>query len=192
MPYKAEKLSEETITQIGSWINAGAIYDGILKLPVSANDAAFQIEGSDHWAFKIPSRPAIPQVRNRGWVRNPIDAFIAAKHEKRGLKPLPPAEKHILLRRVYLDLIGLPPTAGGVARLSSRSLTGRLREGGGPAAGQPALRRALGPPLDGRLALQRLVRLPRRQRGPRQPAAHLALARLDHRVAQRRTRATTA
>jgi hypothetical protein len=55
-------------------------------------------------------RPAVPQVKNAGWVRNPIDAFIAAEHEQRNLKPRPEAPRHVLLRRVYLDLVGLPPT----------------------------------------------------------------------------------
>ena len=49
-------------------------------------------------------------MNNAEWVQNPIDAFIAAKHERHGLVPLLPAKKQILLRRVYLDLIGLPPT----------------------------------------------------------------------------------
>ena len=55
-------------------------------------------------------RPAVPQVRERGWVRNPIDAFVAAGHESHGLSPVAAADKATLLRRVYLDLIGLPPT----------------------------------------------------------------------------------
>jgi hypothetical protein len=60
--------------------------------------------------FETVKRPAVPQVKNQSWVRNPIDAFIAAEHEERGLKPRPEASKAILLRRVYFDLIGLPPT----------------------------------------------------------------------------------
>ncbi len=56
------------------------------------------------------TRPAVPVVKNDAWVRNPIDAFLAAGHEARGLTPRPEAPKHVLLRRVYLDLIGLPPT----------------------------------------------------------------------------------
>jgi hypothetical protein len=55
-------------------------------------------------------RPPIPQVKTVDWVRNPIDAFIAAEHEQRGLKPRPGAPRSVLLRRVYLDLIGLSPT----------------------------------------------------------------------------------
>ena len=56
------------------------------------------------------ARPALPALKNSAWVRNPIDDFIAAEHEARGLKPRPEADKSTLLRRVYLDLIGLPPT----------------------------------------------------------------------------------
>ena len=63
-----------------------------------------------HWAFVAPVRPAVPVVKNAAWVRNPIDAFLAREHEQRGLAPRPEAEKAVLLRRVYLDLIGLPPT----------------------------------------------------------------------------------
>jgi hypothetical protein len=57
-----------------------------------------------------PERPAVPALRDASWVREPIDAFLAAGHERRGLVPLPPAEPHVLLRRLYLDLTGLPPT----------------------------------------------------------------------------------
>jgi hypothetical protein len=57
-------------------------------------------------------RPDVPAVRERAWVRTPVDAFVLAKLEATGLKPSPPADKRTLLRRVYLDLIGLPPTVG--------------------------------------------------------------------------------
>ena len=60
--------------------------------------------------FEIVKRPALPKIKNAAWIRNPIDAFIAAEHEANGLKPRPEAPKEVLLRRVYLDLIGLPPT----------------------------------------------------------------------------------
>jgi hypothetical protein len=64
----------------------------------------------DHWAFR-PVRPApIPTVRQRDWPRSPVDAFLLARLEAAGLQPAPPAENRTLLRRVYLDLIGLPPT----------------------------------------------------------------------------------
>jgi len=109
MPFNADKLPEDVIARIGDWINAGAPYsERALKL--SGDTQAVTKPGVNHWAFQRPARPATPVVKNASWVRNPIDAFIAAEHEKRGLKPLPEAEKRVWLRRVYLDLIGLPPT----------------------------------------------------------------------------------
>jgi hypothetical protein len=85
---------------------AAEITEGRKKL------AAFLKQASAYpWTpFEKVSRPAVPAVKNVGWVRNPIDAFLAAEHETRGLKPRPEASKPVLLRRVYLDLIGLPPT----------------------------------------------------------------------------------
>lgn len=65
---------------------------------------------STHWAFAAPQRSAIPKVKTAAWVRNPIDSFLLARLEKEGLKPSPEAEKSILLRRLSLDLTGLPPT----------------------------------------------------------------------------------
>ncbi len=99
MPFQGEKLPEEVIARIGDWINAGAPYDGPLKMS----------ETTIHWAFKPPKSPLIPAVKNGAWVRNPIDAFVFAELEKRGLKPVPQADKRTLLRRVYLDLVGFPP-----------------------------------------------------------------------------------
>jgi hypothetical protein len=63
-----------------------------------------------HWAFVAPKRPALPEVKQKDWPRNDIDYFILARLEKEGLKPSEPADKYSLVRRVYLDLIGLPPT----------------------------------------------------------------------------------
>jgi hypothetical protein len=62
------------------------------------------------WAFTTPSRPAVPAVQNQAWVANPIDAFILTKLEAQGLTPSDQADKLSLLRRVTLDLTGLPPT----------------------------------------------------------------------------------
>jgi hypothetical protein len=74
--------------------------------------AALRARRSDYaWTpFEQVQRPAVPQVKNPAWVRNPIDAFIAEQQAKQGLQPRPEATKAVLLRRVYLDLIGLPPT----------------------------------------------------------------------------------
>ena len=63
-----------------------------------------------HWAFHSPRLPVIPAVRDRGWVRNPIDAFVLAKLEAKGWRPAGTATDSDLLRRMYLDITGLPPT----------------------------------------------------------------------------------
>ena len=63
-----------------------------------------------HWAFVAPRLPAVPQVINRRWLRNPIDAFVLARLEKEGLAPSPEADRRTLIRRLCLDLLGLPPT----------------------------------------------------------------------------------
>src|SRR3984957_185087 len=105
MPFQGAQLSSEQISRIGDWINAGAPYEGSLD-----RKAARAI--STHWAFQVPKKPPVPIVKNAAWVLNPIDAFVAAEQEKRGLHPVAPADKRVLLRRVYVDLIGLPPTEG--------------------------------------------------------------------------------
>ncbi|MBC7820619.1 MAG: DUF1549 domain-containing protein, partial [Planctomycetaceae bacterium] len=63
-----------------------------------------------HWAFVAPQRPALPKVRDANWPRNGIDHFVLARLETEGLKPSPQADRHTLARRVFLDLIGVPPT----------------------------------------------------------------------------------
>src|SRR5207244_230782 len=62
------------------------------------------------WAFQPVRKPPIPMVKDKAWVKTPIDHFVLARLEKEGLRPVRPADRHVLLRRVYFDLIGLPPT----------------------------------------------------------------------------------
>ena len=66
--------------------------------------------GARHWAFRAPTRPGLPPVKNGGWVRGDIDRFILARLEEEGLSPSPQADRVALIRRLSLDLIGLPPT----------------------------------------------------------------------------------
>jgi mono/diheme cytochrome c family protein len=102
MPPEGHPLKPDEIAKLQAWIAQGA--------PVPANDAP-EPDPRDHWAFRPPQRPAVPQLAQPlSTVRNPIDAFIAAEWQRRGLTPVAPADKRVLLRRVYLDLIGLPPT----------------------------------------------------------------------------------
>lgn len=105
MPQKGERLTTNQINLLKAWIDAGAQWpDGELGTQNS------ELGTNQHWAFKPPQRPAIPKVRNSAWVRNPIDAFIALEHEGHGLIPAPEASRRVLIRRLSLDLIGLPPT----------------------------------------------------------------------------------
>jgi mono/diheme cytochrome c family protein len=67
-----------------------------------------------HWSFIPPTRPELPKVKNEAWVRNPIDHFILAELEKRGLTPAPEADRRTLARRLSLDLTGLPPAPADV------------------------------------------------------------------------------
>ena len=101
MPPEGEPLSATQIALLKTWIAQGA--KGLA-------DEQPERDPRDHWAFKTPVRPAVPTVADADWCRNPIDAFLTAEHRRRGLKPQPPADKRVWLRRVSLDLIGLPPT----------------------------------------------------------------------------------
>jgi hypothetical protein len=99
---QGEALTEKEIALLRAWIDQGA---------AGPADEKPEADPRDHWAFRAPVRPTVPRVKDTARVGNPIDAFLAAEWEKRGLTPQPAAEKRVLLRRLYLDLIGLPPTA---------------------------------------------------------------------------------
>ena len=98
-------------------------------------------------------RPGLPTIRSGSWTRNPIDVFIAAEQESRGLTPRPEASRPVLLRRLYLDLTGLPPTPDELHAFLADESAECIRRGRRSTAGQSAVRRALGTTLDGRVAL---------------------------------------
>ena len=99
-----EPLADQEISALVRWIRMG------LPWPDPAPDRAKALDDpSSHWAFQPIRRPAEPTVSDPGWVRNPIDRFILARLDQQGLKPSPEAEKTTLIRRAYLDLIGLLP-----------------------------------------------------------------------------------
>ncbi|HUQ91889.1 MAG TPA: PSD1 and planctomycete cytochrome C domain-containing protein [Bryobacteraceae bacterium] len=106
MPPSGPRLSAEQIDGISTWIDQGAVW------PEGAEVATEPPKKSarDHWAFQ-PRRPIpVPAVKNAGWVRNSIDAFVLAKLEARKWKPSAAATPRQLMRRIYLDVTGLPPT----------------------------------------------------------------------------------
>jgi mono/diheme cytochrome c family protein len=120
MPHKEPKLPDAAIAQIVEWVKAGAPYAHGLKRDSGAQPGAgFTITEADraHWAFQPVQRPVPPEIRNpQSPIRNPIDQFILAKLEVAGLRPAPPADPRTLIRRLTLDLIGLPPTPEEVER----------------------------------------------------------------------------
>ena len=88
-----------------------AVWLATMGDPARAQDAARPDgEGGRHWSFRKTVRPAVPSVRDHSLVRSPVDAFVLAKLEERGLTFSPEADKTALIRRVSLDLIGLPPS----------------------------------------------------------------------------------
>jgi len=102
MPMGGPPLTRRQIALIRAWIDQGA--------PWPDESIARGAKTRTHWAYIKPARPPLPAVKNRSWIRNPIDNFILARLEKEKLSPSPEAPKEALVRRLYLDLIGLPPS----------------------------------------------------------------------------------
>ncbi len=106
MPMGGDPLQPVQVELIRKWIDEGA------KWPdeAQASEGAEEKELPKHWAFVKPVRPAAPPVKNKAWGHNPIDLFILDAIEKRGITPATKASKTALIRRLSLDLTGLPPT----------------------------------------------------------------------------------
>jgi len=124
MPRKGDPLSAEEIGKLKEWIDGGAVWPDSASVSIERK--------TDHWAFKPPVRPSVPAT-----AKHPIDAFIRERLAKEGLQPAPAAVPETLLRRIHLDLTGLPPTpqetagfaiaykkdpAGSIQRLTSNLL----------------------------------------------------------------------
>ena len=103
------KLSSEVVADFEKWIQDGAI-DPRLATNLVARPQAIDIEsGREHWAYHPLKAPTIPTIKNTSWPSNDIDRFILARLEAAKLQPDPDAKKIVLVRRLYFDLIGLPP-----------------------------------------------------------------------------------
>jgi hypothetical protein len=94
---------------------AALLTGSVLGIPARAGEREAEsrpaaAQENTHWAFRRVQRPAAPAVRDRAWVRTPIDAFVLSRLERAGLAPAGRADRRALLRRVYLDLVGMPPT----------------------------------------------------------------------------------
>ena len=116
MPPKG-KLPQAQIEVLTRWVKMGLPYsDEIVAKSLKRHGApVVDDEARNFWAFRPVSRPAVPEVKDKGWVRNPIDAFILAQLESKGFSPAVPAAKETLLRRAYYAVTGLPPSPEEVA-----------------------------------------------------------------------------
>jgi len=102
MPKKGPRLSTEQISLLRAWIDQGADFPDAASVVLKDN--------RQHWAFHPPVKPPLPAVQDTAWPTGDIDRFILSRLEKEGLRPAAPADKAALLRRLSLDLIGLPST----------------------------------------------------------------------------------
>ncbi len=113
----AGRLKDAEINALAAWVkmgapwpntNAAAALTETKTAPKSTRE--FTDEEKAFWAFQPLAQTSVPKVKDAAWVKAPLDAFVLAKLEAKGLKPAPPADKLTLLRRATYDLIGLPPT----------------------------------------------------------------------------------
>ena len=114
MPPKREpQLTPRQIDLIRKWITAGAPLKGKEEAPLEAADGERRISEAERkfWSFQPPVRPVVPSIIATSRVRNPVDAFLLAKLEAKGLSFNPDASKQVLLRRLCFDLLGLPPNS---------------------------------------------------------------------------------
>jgi hypothetical protein len=116
MPPK-KRLPDNQIEDLVQWVKLGAPWPGSENAGGAAKPAGgptspetIAAMQKSHWSLKPVVKPAVPKVKNAGWVKTPVDNFILARLEERGFSPAPAADKAALIRRVYMDLIGLPPT----------------------------------------------------------------------------------
>jgi hypothetical protein len=116
MPQK-RKLADADIAMLTEWVKLGAPYaeNQVTSASVPKGRRS-TTEDRSWWSFQPVGQPVIPEVKDNGWSRNPIDHFIFSKLTVEGLRPSPAAQPRALIRRVYFDLIGLPPSADDVER----------------------------------------------------------------------------
>jgi len=122
MPQDADKLADEDIQRIADWVAAGAAYDKPL-VDAAADLIEKQVRPEDRqfWSFQPLADPTVPQVDDAGWCRTPVDQFLWAKLAEKQLKPNGLADRRRLIRRAYLDLLGIPPTPDEVNRFLADS-----------------------------------------------------------------------
>ena len=113
MPLEMDPLTDAQIKLIRDWITQGA------RLSEQESSTAIGRRKSDHWAFQPIKRPDVPKVNDNNWVNNGIDSFILKRLSKEGLSPSKTAVKATLIRRVYLDMLGIPPTPEQISKFQN-------------------------------------------------------------------------
>jgi len=110
------KLKDSEVADLAAWIRAGAVWPKTAAVAASTGDKyVIAPERKKFWSMLPLSIPPTPPTKDAKWAKTNIDKFVLANLEKQGLKPVPPASKHDLIRRAAFDLTGLPPTAEEVA-----------------------------------------------------------------------------
>ncbi|MDA1232190.1 MAG: PSD1 and planctomycete cytochrome C domain-containing protein, partial [Planctomycetota bacterium] len=104
---EGERLNPEQLQLLREWIDNGGI---------ASPDEVIPTDPAEHWAYQSPVRAPLPLTDTADWQANPVDAFIAEQHVSAGISPVAAADKHTLVRRLYFDLIGLPPSREQVSR----------------------------------------------------------------------------
>src|SRR4051794_30992246 len=104
------KLPDRAVEALTAWVRMGAPWPEAAGAERETGKGQPADRGKDHWAFQPVRKPALPPVKDSGWVRSPVDAFILARLEANGLEPGKPADRRTLIRRATFDLHGLPPT----------------------------------------------------------------------------------
>ena len=118
----SRQLSSEQIEILNRWVKAGAFWPGDDgKTIARVEGKKFSEEDLNWWSFQPVRAPKVPHVKNEDWVRNEIDAFVSREHERQHLTPAPEADRRTLIRRLYYDLIGLPPSPEEVQEFVSSS-----------------------------------------------------------------------
>ena len=115
MPPEGKRLSREEVAVLRAWVDQGARWP---------KDSDRDNAASSHWSFRPVVRPAIPSVTNSAWTNNAVDAFVLARLDKRNISPSAEASRNTLIRRLSLDLLGLPPTPAEVDRFVDDSTAG--------------------------------------------------------------------
>jgi cytochrome c553 len=129
------KLPDDKIAILEEWVKMGA------PMPVGGAVKLTGLTGKarEHWAFQPVTKPTVPEVKNRAWVKTPIDAFVLAKLEAKGLQPNPAASPESFLRRVSYDLIGLPPTSEQVDTFEKAVQAAQVTDTMALRSGKPAV-----------------------------------------------------